>query len=84
MSQESILLIMGGAFILLGLVAMLWGRVEQRSYDASLSTRRDLREYLDHWPPRIEAKALIIGGWISIVVGVVLMGMATWFLYVRG
>ncbi|MBI4296313.1 MAG: hypothetical protein HY667_04255 [Chloroflexi bacterium] len=83
MSQESILLIMGGAFIILGLVAMVWGKVEQRSYDASLSTRRDLREFLDHWPPRIEAKALIIGGWISIVVGVALMAMSAWFL-IRG
>lgn len=82
MSQEAVpwLLILGGIFIILGIAAMLWGRAEQRNYDSSLSSHRDVREYLEHWPPRIEAKALIIGGWITIVVGVVLAGMAGIFL----
>ncbi len=82
LSPEAIpwFLILGGIFIILGVAAMLWGRAEQRGYDSSLSSRRDVREYLEHWPPRVEAKALIIGGWITIVVGVVLMGMAGVFL----
>ena len=83
MSQEAILLIVGAIFIILGIAAMLWGRAEQRGYDSSLSSRRDVREYLEHWPPRVEAKALIIGGWITIVVGVVLAGWAG-ILLMRG
>ncbi len=75
-----ILMGMGGLFILLGLVAIIWGRREEKSYYDSLSTRHDAREFLEHEPERPEPGALKIGGWIAIAVGLVMvaMGGAFW------
>ena len=68
-----ILMGIGGVFILLGLAAIIWGKREEKSYYDSLSTRADLREYLEHWPQRPEPGALKVGGWIAIVIGVLLV-----------
>ncbi len=75
------LLILGGVFFILGLAAMLWGRAEQRGYDSALSSRRDVREYLEHWPPRMEPKALIVGGWILLILGIA--GLVVGFILSR-
>jgi hypothetical protein len=71
---------MGGLFIILGLVTFAWGKGEERRYYDSLSTRSDVREYLEHWPQRPEPGALKIGGWISLAVGLVMLaiGGAFW------
>ena len=63
----------GGLFILLGLAAILWGRREEKSYDYSLSTRADLREFMEHWPPRPQPGSLKVGGWIAVAVGLVVL-----------
>ncbi len=75
-----ILLVMGGLFILLGLVAIFWDRSEQKSYYSAIATRADVREYMEHSPGRPEFGALKIGGVIAIIVGLVLliMGGAFW------
>ncbi len=52
-----ILMVMGGLFALLGLGAIFWGRAEEKGYFDSLSTRSDVREYLEHWPQRPESGA---------------------------
>jgi len=64
---------MGGFFILLGLLFMLWARREERGYYNALSRRRDLREFLTHLPERIEPAALKIGGWIFFADGLALI-----------
>jgi len=76
-----IVIIIGGSFILLGLISIFWGRAEEKSYYDSLYSRRDVREYLEHWPQRPEPKALKLGGWIFIILGVVMLalGGAFWF-----
>ena len=61
---------MGGLFILLGLAAVIWGRREKKSYYDAMSTRGDLREFLNHWPQRPSHGALEIGGGIAIAIGV--------------
>ena len=71
----TILMGMGGLFIILGLVTFAWGKREERSYYDSLSTRSDVREYLEHWPKRPEPGALKIGGWISLAIGLVMLAM---------
>ncbi|MCL0091339.1 hypothetical protein M1N57_00485 [Dehalococcoidales bacterium] len=73
----------GGLFILLGLATMLWGKVEEKGYYNSLSTRPDVREYLEHWPERPEPGALKIGGWIAIAIGLAMLalGMVLWANY---
>ncbi len=70
----------GGVFILLGLVAIIFGGSEEKSYYDSLSTRPDVREYLEHLPQRPEPGALKIGGWIAMAIGLLMvaMGGAFW------
>ena len=43
---------LGGVFVLLGIVALLWGRHEEKSYYDAIATRPDAREYLNHSPYR--------------------------------
>jgi len=81
MPQHLILISMGGLFIILGLATLFWGRREEKEYYDSLSSRPDVREYLEHQPSRPEPGALKIGGWIAIAIGLLLlaMGGAFWF-----
>ena len=78
-----ILMVVGGLFILLGLSALFWGRVEEKHYFSSLSTRSDVREYLEHWPQRPEPGALKMGGWIAIAVGAVVLAVGVAFLFLK-
>ena len=76
-----ILMGVGGLFLILGLVTVLWGEREEKSYYNSISTRPgDTREFLEHWPQRSQPSALKIGGWIAIAIGVVMLvvGVAFW------
>ncbi|GAG17917.1 unnamed protein product [marine sediment metagenome] len=70
-----ILMGMGGLFVLLGLAAIIWGKSEEKSYYDSLSTRADLREFLEHQPQWPQPVALKIGGWIAVAVGLVMLAM---------
>ena len=76
-----ILMGVGGFFLILGIAAVIWGRREEKSYYDSLSSRTDVREYLEHWPQRSEPGALKIGGWIAITLGLLMLagGGALWF-----
>ncbi len=66
--------ILGGVFVLLGIGAIIWGKREETRYYDALSSRLDLREFLSHWPPRAEPGALKAGGWISLALGLILVG----------
>ena len=70
-----ILMGMGGLFVLLGLAGIIWGRREERSYYDSLSTRADLREFLEHRPQHPQPVALKVGGWIAVAVGLLMLAM---------
>ncbi len=78
-----ILMIMGGLFILLGLGAIFWGRAEEKRYFDSLSTRTDVREYMEHWPQRPEPGGLKIGGWIAITIGLCMLALGVAFLFLK-
>ena len=73
-------IVVGAAFIVLGLGAIIWGNREEKSYYDSLSSRTDLREFFSHWPKRPEPGALKIGGWIAIAVGLLMAAMGGAFL----
>ena len=75
-----VLMGMGGLFILLGLVAIIWGRRERKNYYDALSSRADAREFMEHWPERPQFEGLKIGGRISIAIGIliVVIGSAFW------
>jgi len=70
-----ILMGIGGLFALLGLAAIIWGKIEEKSYYDSLSSRTDLREYLEHWPQRPEPGALKVGGWIAVAIGLLMLAL---------
>jgi len=64
---------LGGLFVILGIGAIIWGKIEEKDYYDSLSTRTDVREYLEHWPPRPGFGALQVGGWIAISIGLLMI-----------
>ncbi len=76
----SILIGMGVLFIFLGLAAFIWGKREGKSYYNSISTRHDVREFLEHEPERPEPGALKIGGWIAMAIGLLMVVMGGAFL----
>ena len=75
-----ILIGMGVLFILLGLVAFIRGKREEKNYYNAISTRHDVREFLEHEPEHPEPGALKIGGWIAIAVGLLMVVMSGAFL----
>jgi hypothetical protein len=75
-----VLVVMGAVFVVLGMVAIVWDRSEEKSYYDSLTSRRDVREFMEHQPQRPQLGALKIGGRIAIAVGafMLVMGGALW------
>lgn len=73
MPLHLILLIMGGAFVVLGIAFYFWGRYEEERYFNTIVHRRDVREYLEHLPFRPEPGALRLGGIIAMTLGVLML-----------
>jgi len=83
MSQVSyqVILGMGGFFVFLGVIFILWNRREKNKYyNSILLTRRDIKETITHEHERFWLHAWKIGGWISLIVGIVLLiiGVILW------
>lgn len=72
-SDLVIICIIGGVFVLLGIGGIIWGNKESGSWYSSISTRIDVREFLDRAPGRPEPGALKIGGFISLAVGIIIL-----------
>jgi hypothetical protein len=65
---------MGGFFALLGIVFILGNRREKsRYYNHILLTRRDIKEIITREHERFWLLAWKIGGWVSLIVGIVLL-----------
>ena len=77
--QPGVLMIIGGAFILVGIVLYLWDRHESLAYRDQLMQRPDMREFLTNWPPHWWLKTLHLGGSISLAIGIVLLGLGLIF-----
>jgi hypothetical protein len=77
-----ILMGVGGGFIILGLIGILWGRHEEKRLFEALSAKRDLREFSQRHVETPQPGALKIGGWIAITVGAILLvvGIILWLL----
>ncbi len=67
-----ILAIIGGVFVVLGLVALFWGRYEEQKIFAHLAEQHDLREFTLKHVESPQPGALKMGGWLGISLGVVL------------
>jgi len=78
-SDYLVLVGIGGLLLFLGLVAIIWGRIEEKGYYNSLSGRADVREYLEHWPPHLPSGALKAGGWITLIIGLILLAVGGGF-----
>ncbi len=72
--------IVAAVIFLFGVILLIWGKREEKNYYNSLTTRVDLREFFSRWPPRPQPGALKAGGWIGIIVGIVLAGIG-WLIY---
>lgn len=63
---------LGGFFILLGIVFILWNKREKGKYYNSISTQKDVKEFITHEPERSWLHAWQIGGKICLVIGIIL------------
>jgi len=76
-----VILGLGGFFVLLGIIFMLGNRREKRRYyNHILLTRRDIKETITREHERFWLLAWKTGGWVSIIVGIVLLiiGVILW------
>ena len=74
LATYQVILVMGGFFLLLGIIFVLWNKREKkRYYNSILLTRRDIKESLTHEPERPWLNAWQIGGRISLIIGIVLL-----------
>jgi hypothetical protein len=74
LATYQIILVLGGCFLLLGIIFILWNRREKnRYYNSILLTRRDIKETITHEHERFWLQAWQIGGRISLIVGVILL-----------
>lgn len=79
--EWKILVGLGGLFVILGIIGILWGRKEEKSYYNSVAEKVDVREFVNHSPMRPEPGALKIGGRICIAIGIVLLAIGGGFWY---
>jgi len=63
---------LGVFFILLGIAFILWNKREEEKYYDSLSTQKDVKEFITHEPERTWLSAWQIGGKISLIIGIIL------------
>jgi len=77
-----ILVIVGGVFVILGIIAILWGIREEKKLFEALAAKPDLREFTLQHVESPQPGALKIGGWIAIAVGVIVLvvGVILWKL----
>jgi uncharacterized membrane protein len=78
-----ILLIVGGVFLIIGIILLLWGRYEGKRLLEALASRRDLREFTLGNKANPQPLALKIGGWIAIAVGVILLVVGIIFFFTK-
>ena len=77
-----ILVIVGGVFLILGIIGILWGRYEEKRLFEALAEQRDLREFTLEHVESPQPGALRMGGWIAVVLGILVMvvGIIFWLL----
>ena len=70
------MIVMGGAFVGAGIAVLFWARKKRKSYYDGLVTRHDLREFFERSPENPEHSSLKIGGWITVIIGIVMLGIS--------
>ena len=72
MAKWFILEIAGIVFLVVGILALIWGMREEKHIFAQLAKKPDLREFTMRHVESPQPGALKIGGWIAIALGVLL------------
>jgi hypothetical protein len=77
-----ILMIVGGVFIVLGIIGIIWGRYEEKRIFDALAQQPDLREFTLKHVESPQPGALKTGGWIAIALGGLMLavGIVFWLL----
>lgn len=78
-----ILLIVGGVFVILGILGIIWGIHEEKKLFDALSQKPDLREFTLKHIETPQPGALKIGGWIAVGLGVILLVVGAIFWGIR-
>jgi len=74
LATYQIILVLGGCFLLLGIIFILWNKREKNKYyNNILLTRRDIKEIITREHERFWLQAWQIGGRISLIVGIILL-----------
>jgi len=74
LASYQVILVMGGCFLLLGIIFILWNKREKNKYyNSILLTRRDIKETITREHERFWLQAWQIGGRISLIVGIILL-----------
>lgn len=76
----TISVIAGGAFVIRGLIGIIWGAVEEKRIFDNLSHKPDLRRFAVAQSEGPQPDALKIGGWIVLVLGLIglIIGLILW------
>jgi hypothetical protein len=70
-----ILTVMGGVFVAVGAGIFFKGKIDaKREYD-TLTSRTDMKEFTEHSPEHSRAGVFKLGGMISIIIGLVMLGI---------
>ena len=82
MSHQELIItaVIGGAFVVLGFIAFLWSHREEGAWYKMVSTKIDVREFVDRGRGLTEPNALRTGGKICMAVGLVILLIALGFL----
>lgn len=77
-----IIMVVGGVFLVLGVLALVWGRHEEKRLLESLAAKRDLREFTASNQENPQPGSLKTGGWLSVVLGalLVIIGLILWLI----
>jgi len=70
-----IMMVMGGAFVGVGIGVLILERKKRRRYYDGLVTSYDLREFIEQTPDNPDYSSMRIGGWVTLVVGIVLLSI---------
>jgi hypothetical protein len=72
-ASYQVILGMGGFFVLLGIIFILGNRREKRKYYNGVLREKDIKEVITHEHERFWLQAWMIGGRMSIAVGIALL-----------
>ncbi len=81
-SDAWITIVVGGVFLVLGVLSLIWGHHEEKRLLEGLAGKRDLREFTVSHLENPQPGSLKMGGWLSIALGalLVIIGLILWLV----